>query len=257
VQKVGTALLALLTLLVVAGAGYVITHKDPVPDAGLVPSTASSSASSVTPSSAAASSDGRSSGAPSGAASSTTQRPLVVAFLGDDWTSGAGASSHAKRWTSLTAKSLHLDEHNFGSAGTGYATSGAGGSYRTRLGRLVAAHPDVVVVSGGRNDIVQSNGQQAATAAGTLFIDLHAALPSATLIALAPMWGDSAAPSKLATLAQAVRHAVQSASGRYLDLADPINGHASYMADASDPDDRGYAAIAAAVEPALRPLLPA
>jgi lysophospholipase L1-like esterase len=44
--------------------------------------------------------------------------------------------------------------------------------------------------------------------------------------------------------------------GTYLDIPDPIHGHPGFMADAADPNDRGYAAIAAALEPQLALLLP-
>jgi lysophospholipase L1-like esterase len=175
----------------------------------------------------------------------------VVAYLGDDWTAGRGASSRAKRWTTLLSKQLGVSERNFGAAGTGYAkSSGHAGSYRSRVAAVVAAHPDVVVVSGGRND-ARLAPAKVTVQARTLFETLHAKLPKAILIGLPPFWGDSATPVTLVPLAQAIKTAVMAAGGFYLDVPDPLFGHPKYMADAADPNDKGYAAIAAALKAKL------
>lgn len=182
-------------------------------------------------------------------------KPTVVAFLGDDWTAGTGASSNAKRFTTLVSRSLGFAERNLGADGTGYAkTASDAGDYSSRVKDVVAAHPDIVVVSGGRND--NTNSLDTVTSrAGALFDDLHRQLPHATLVALTPWWGDSDTPKQVTAIAQAVKHAVTSVGGSYLDIADPIHGHPGFMADAADPDDDGYAAIAAALEPKLKRLL--
>jgi lysophospholipase L1-like esterase len=190
--------------------------------------------------------------------SAPTEKPksLVVAFIGDDWTAGTGASSHKHRFTTVVSHDLHLTERNFGADGTGYAkATSSDGDYTERVADVVAAHPDVVVVSGGRND----NSNLLATVASrarSLFDDLHAKLPKATIVAVAPMWGDSDKPGEVVAIGQAVKSAVTAAGGKYLDIADPIHGHPGFMADAADPDDDGYAAIAAAVAPKLKALLP-
>ena len=69
------------------------------------------------------------------------------------------------------------------------------------------------------------------------------------------MWGDSDKPPEVVAVGQAVKSAVTAAGGKYLDIADPLHGHPGFMADAGDPDDDGYAAIAAALEPKLKALL--
>lgn len=245
----------LLAVVTIAAAGYVLAHHDKVPDAGqaLPVPTASTRVGVAAPSSSA---DSAASLAPNSAASSSgAHQRATVAFLGDDWTAGDGASQPSRRFTSLISRDLHLTERNFGVAGTGYAKSSEhGGRYASRLDAVVAAHPDVVIVSGGRNDMTNFPATTA-DAAKALFRQLHAKLPHATLIAIAPMWGDSDLPPELADLGDAVRAAVSSVGGHYLDIADPIHGHPSYMSDDADPDDAGYAAIARALEPALRALL--
>jgi lysophospholipase L1-like esterase len=181
---------------------------------------------------------------------------LVIAFLGDDWTTGLGATSKAKRFSTLVCDQLQAPERNFGVNGAGYAKAGTSGhDYRDQVSKIVAADPTVVVVSGGRNDY-SDDAATTAAAAHALFAMLHEQLPHAVLVAIAPFWGDSDLPREMDTLSTAVKKAVTDAGGTYLDIPDPIHGHPSYMADAADPNDKGYAAIAAALEPQLRALLP-
>lgn len=234
-QRVVRGVLVALAVVALAVAGYVLDHHDRVPHAGDLLALPSQSA-SVAQSAAA------------------RNRP-VVAFLGDDWTAGAGASKQAKRFTTLLSQQLGIDERNFGVAGAGYAKpSPAGGTYASRIRSVVAAHPQVVVVSGGRNDVTDL-ASTVDEAARQLFKTLHADLPHATLIAIAPMWGDSNLPPQLAALGKAVQAAVTRVGGTYLDVPDPIHGHPSYMADAADPNDRGYAEIATTLAPLIEPLL--
>jgi lysophospholipase L1-like esterase len=181
-------------------------------------------------------------------------KPPIVAFLGDDWTAGTGASTRKHRFTTLVSQELDVIERNFGADGTGYAkTTATDGDYAHRVDDVVATHPDVVVVSGGRND-AHNLLATVASRARTLFHLLHAALPHATLVAVAPMWGDSDKPAELRAIGQAVKQAVTAASGTYLDISDPIHDHPGFMANAADPDDDGYAAIATALKPELKPL---
>jgi lysophospholipase L1-like esterase len=181
----------------------------------------------------------------------------VIAFLGDDWTVGVGAGRRAERFSTLLCRQLPARERNFGVPGTGYAkTSDAGGAYQARVEAVVAAHPQVVVVSGGRNDR-SDYPATAADAARRLFATLHTRLPDAVLVAVAPFWGDSDLPPEMVALGRAVEQGVTAAGGTYLDVPDPIHGHPTLMADDADPNAKGYAAIAAALEPQLAPLLPA
>jgi lysophospholipase L1-like esterase len=252
VNRTGNTVLAVLAVLELSAAVYVVTHNDaPKQDvAGSVPAQQQQApvvSSSSTP--------------PLGVAATNTSRgpvagQLVVAFLGDDWTAGAGASRKGKRFTSLVASALGMDEQNFGIAGTGYAKASAtGGAYGTRLGAVVASDPQVVVVSGGRNDRSDA-AATVADAAQLIFAHLHTELPNAVLIAVAPFWGDSDLPPEMAALSSAVEQGVTDAGGSYLDLADPIHGHPDFMADDADPNDQGYAAIATALQPLLAPVLP-
>ena len=130
-----------------------------------------------------------------------------------------------------------------------------GGDYASQIAAVVAAKPALVVVSGGRNDVTDDLAFAAARAQH-LFQQLRPELPKATVVAVAPMWGDSPEPAALTKLAHTVRLAAKGAGASYLGLPDPILGHPGFMADAGHPDDRGYAAIATALRPRLAPFVP-
>lgn len=242
----------MLAVVVLGAAVYVVTQNNAPASTGGTPGSAAAQQSTATVPAAVTS-------APvSHGVDATSSGPAstVVAFLGDDWTTGAGASSDADRFTTLLAAQLHVVERNFGADGTGYAKSSAsGGPYASRIAAIVAADPQVVVVSGGRNDSTD-DAATAADHAQALFARLHAKLPDAVLIAIAPFWGDSDLPPEMTALGNAVKQGVTAVGGTYLDIPDPIHGHPGFMADAADPNDRGYAAIAAALEPQLALLLP-
>jgi lysophospholipase L1-like esterase len=193
-------------------------------------------------------------------ASGTQSRPSgpgpIVAFLGDDWTSGTGASNRSKRFTTLVSTALHLRERNLGVAGSGYGKQGrSAGDYFSRIADVVAAGPAVVVVSGGRNDIGESVGF-VRSHARRLFQVLRSRLPQTTVVALQPMWGASPPPPALRRVIHAVRKAASAAGVDYIGFPDPLRHHPELMADDAHPNDAGYAAIAAALEKHLTRYLP-
>lgn len=235
-------LVSLCAIAALAVAGYVVSHGQRIPDAGQIPSLPASitSVPSTTP---------------VAVTTTASDSPLVTAFLGDDWTLGTGASSKSKGFVPIVCKALNLVEHNFAADGTGYAkSSGSDGPYSSRLDAVVAAHPQVVIVSGGRNDVSDDPGT-ADDAAKALFKDLHQRLPDAKIIVIAPMWGDSGDPPELLAFAAKIKSAVLAVGGSYVVFRDPLYGHPSWMADAADPNDQGYAALASALVSRLGPLL--
>jgi lysophospholipase L1-like esterase len=254
VKRAADVALAALGVLVIIAAVYVSTHNGPSDTADAasvnthVPSNVAPPPSSGRPKVRSSASSG------TGSASAAADGEKVVAFLGDEWTAGAGSSAKASRFTSLLSARLHVTQRNFGAHGGGYGTSSD--RYESSVADIVAAHPDVVVVSGGRNDLSPAHDLIAtAEDVDRLFADLHTGLPNARLIAVAPFWGDSDLPQALVTLGREVKDAVTAAHGTYLDIEDPIHGHPGFMADDVDPNDKGHAASAAALETELEPLL--
>lgn len=255
--RTGTVLLAVLAVVEIGAAVYVVHDTHSSKSAAAPAPTLSTS--QPTHSSISIIDNGPGSGSPSLGIEGTSSSQLtgtLIAFLGDDWTAGAGATGKAQRFTTMVCAQLGAQEANFGADGTGYAKSGAdGGPFESRIDAVVAADPQVVIVSGGRNDYVDAPAT-AAEHARNLFATLHTKLPDAVLIAIKPFWGDSDLPPEMVSLAAAVKQGVTAAGGTYLDLPDPIRGHPSFMADLADPNNQGYAAIATALVPELQPLLP-
>jgi lysophospholipase L1-like esterase len=256
VRKVSLAFLLLITCAVAAGVVYLIEHDDPIKNAGTTPSDTFSAAPPTRPSSSLPATDLPRSGAPSSSATTSTPSATKITFLGDDYTAGVGANPQSRSWTQLVGKQLHAEVTVVGESGAGYAKkSGNGKTYSSLLDKVVASAPDLIVVSGGRNDVGDAPSTlHAATRA--LFANLHQRLPNARLLAIAPWWGDSPHPGSLKAVDQAVRSGVRAAGGKYLNKSDPLGGHPAFMKDAADPNNKGYRAIAASVASAIGAQLP-
>jgi lysophospholipase L1-like esterase len=184
----------------------------------------------------------------------------TVLFIGDSYSEGKGAGTVAKRFTTLTADAMGWREVNAAQGCTGYVAQCWLGhklhiSYEAVL-QTINIQPDIVIVSGGRNDKWTSN-----TSASIywFYACLHAKFPKAQLFATSPIWGSSRKPpAKLQLLQTAVRTAALGNGATYIDLGNPLLGHPEYMAkDAIHPNVSGHAAIANALIRSLANLVPA
>ena len=268
VNRVWTALLLLATVIVAGGVVYVLAHNDNVVNAGKTPGYSSTLSAPLSPGlgtttggSATSGSGSTSTSTSTSTGGSTSGSPIssstTVAFLGDNWTRGSGASSPAKAFPGLVAASLGVKDVVIAEDGSGYAkhgNDGNGKNYGDLAADVIAKKPDVIVVSGGRNDL-SDDVNTLKNAAQDLFSQFKTKLPGVRLVAVAPFWGDSAHPTDLSRVDSAVKDAVQAAGGTYLDIPDPIRDHADWMADAANPNDDGNKAIATALEAKLQPLL--
>ena len=181
----------------------------------------------------------------------------VVAFIGDSFTAGAGASSYATQWTSLVSRYYGWDQRNFGVGGSGYVTSGhdnGATNYLGRVAEVAAQEPSFVIVSGGLNDIATSTDDQFVAAVNQTYAALRQALPHATIVGITPFYDAQTPPDRLAAMAAEVRSAVQAVGGTYLDIGDPLlDQPQDISADGVHPNDSGYAALAQAIEAAYGP----
>lgn len=186
----------------------------------------------------------------------------TAAFIGDSYTAGAGADAPAKRWSTLVAGAEGWLEVNDARGGTGYlqtAEQGQGAcglavcpNYAQMISAVAKAKPDIVVVSGGRNDVVLEDGR-VHDAIDAFYPALRKALPKSTIYVVAPVWDYTAPPSELERIQSYVRSAAAKVGAAYLEIGEPLDGHADWtVADHVHPNDQGHAAIAAAVEKALR-----
>jgi lysophospholipase L1-like esterase len=90
-----------------------------------------------------------------------------VAFIGDSWTEGIGATA-LEGYAVVTAERLGWDAEVLGVGGSGYVARGRGSTFEQRVDRAVAFDPDVVVVQGSINERATDLGVLASAAERTL-----------------------------------------------------------------------------------------
>jgi lysophospholipase L1-like esterase len=185
--------------------------------------------------------------------------PTTVAFLGDSYTSGDGTTSVDTRWSTQLSSANDWTEVNAGVAETGYGTAGVTAEarpYTERVADIVAATPDIVVVSGGRFDYSGSSSASAVSAAITdTFADLRAGLPEAQIIAIGPLWDASDTPARLAEITAEVQTAVEAVDGTFIDAGQPLEGRPELIADDGiAPNDEGHTVLFETIRAALEPV---
>jgi lysophospholipase L1-like esterase len=182
-----------------------------------------------------------------------TDGPVVTykaAFIGDSYTIGAGASEMDKRWTTLVSERMGWKELNFGHGGTGYVNVPVkthSPNYLGVLDDVSAANPDVVVVSGGQNDMgafAQDSGAVSQAIADT-YAGLRQRLPNARIVAVGPSVPGDITASVIA-FDLAVQTAVQHVGAEYVSLLapTPVIQQDMVVADGAHVNDSGHEAIA-------------
>lgn len=187
--------------------------------------------------------------------------PLAV-FIGDSYAQGTGASSPAKRWTTVLSQEAGWSEQNLGRGGTGYVTTadvnGCGltycPNYQQMVQRAIDLDPDIVVVSGGQNDFGawQQDSSRVVAAIDQVYRGLRRALPRVTIYAVGPSTtGGVSGP--VVGMDAAVRAAAAREDAHYVSLIDPnVIEPSMVVADGGHVDDAGHQAIARRVLQAVR-----
>lgn len=166
------------------------------------------------------------------------RRPVAV-FLGDSYTVGVGTSLHGSGFPAMLGEMRGWEVVNLAISGTGYGT---GRAYADVIPDAVAAGPDIVVVSGGRNDEGHRSLEREVE---DFYAGLRAALPGARIIATSPLWDEPPAPEWLRELRVVVEREVTSVGGEYVDLGDLFLGRPDLIApDGLHPDEEGLRLIA-------------
>lgn len=183
----------------------------------------------------------------------TAQYRPIVAFFGDSYSAGTGATKPSNRWTSVVSADLGWRENNFALGGTGYiatsSTNGCGKDYCPTYIEVIQAlgsdsiKPDYVVISGGRND-GRSLPDQFPRIRET-YAAAQALWPDARVIVTSPLWDSTAAPGWLTEGVATTRAAADELGALFLDLGQPLGGRPDLItADGVHPNDDGYAAVA-------------
>lgn len=171
--------------------------------------------------------------------------PVPVAlFIGDSYSVGLGASTPTDRWTTLVAGQLGWTEENKALSSTGYTATRGGPAYPQVLTEPVSQVPDIVVISGGRNDIGVDLTRFRAAVESTL-VTAHSRWPQAKVVVTDPLWDSGPLPQALLTLSAIVSEVVGEQNATWLDLHQPLLGNPGLVAgDGVHPNDLGHAAIA-------------
>jgi lysophospholipase L1-like esterase len=181
---------------------------------------------------------------------------LRVAFLGDSYVFGEGVKRPVQaRWTSLLSDRFGWDEVNMGLGGTGYTTPGpedGATTYAQRVDEVKDARPDVVVVSGGRNDVL-AKPERIRTEAIALYRALRKLQGSPEVVVVAPLWDASPKSKRFLAVERAVLAAVRKVGVELVSFPrQPLAGKPQLMSsDKLHPTAAGYAVIARAL---ARPL---
>lgn len=170
----------------------------------------------------------------------------VVAFYGDSYTLGTGATDAANRWSTVICRENGWREVNPSVNGLGFVNN------RTPdvnlVQQVIDADPDIVFVTMGLNDnfSYDSRADDIHAAIDRDIDALHGALPDARLIVVEPFWYTDDRPASLGVISGWVEDAAKRADADYIPGASRwIEGHPEWMAgDGLHPNDQGYAEMA-------------
>ncbi|MDO9398583.1 MAG: SGNH/GDSL hydrolase family protein [Herbiconiux sp.] len=176
----------------------------------------------------------------------------VVAFYGDSYTLGTGASDPALRWSTVICAERGWTEVNPSTNGLGFVNNRASlpPAYPAddEVSEVIAADPDIVFVTMGLNDNF-SMPRQADAIQDAIRTDLETLrdrLPEARILVVEPFWYTDARPDSVQTIIDWVRAGADAIGADWIpDASHWIEGHPEWMAaDGLHPNDEGYAAMA-------------
>ena len=197
-----------------------------------------------------------------------------VAWAGDSYAGGAGATSILTNHANLTCRTLGWkDVYNAGVGGTGYLTDGGGAAGKTKLltrlqHDVYDYSPDIVVVQLGFNDTYFTMTPSAVTTeALACYTDIKTNLPNSTLIVVGHLAMAPASAAQIA-MAAAIDSAVTQAGSKvdlYIKAIGATGGDwidnsaqiATYRAgDGIHPTQDGHILLAQRITGAIRAALP-
>lgn len=189
----------------------------------------------------------------------------TVAFYGDSYTRGTGASAPDKRWSTIISAERGWTEINRSENGLGFVNRRAsmGAGLDDIPAQIIEDRPDIVFVTMGLNDNFSYDraGDEIRAAIDRDLDRLRAGLPGARIIVVEPFWYTDERPESVEVIIGWVRDAADrigadhiAGASRWLDghYADSTD---SWMAaDGLHPDDTGYAHLAERMDAELRAL---
>ena len=192
-----------------------------------------------------------------GAPKDVTVEPPVVAFIGDSWTEGIGATA-LRGFADLVADQLGWDHYALGVGGSGYEARGRGSTFDDRVARAVSTDPDVIVVQGSINDRSATPDELERAALTTLGHLRSAADPGTAILVLGASYTPGLDPSVIDGINDAIGAAAERTDVRFVDPAaenwnDP--SRPVIWADDAHPNDIGHQVLADRLAPVLESLI--
>ncbi|MDP3209782.1 MAG: SGNH/GDSL hydrolase family protein [Rhodoglobus sp.] len=180
---------------------------------------------------------------------------IRVAFYGDSYTLGTGASEQSLRWSTSICSERDWSEFNPSVNGLGFVNNRSTYGEGDLPDLIIADDPDIVFITMGLNDNFSF-----ARAADEIeeqisedFARLKTGLPDARFVVVEPFWYTDERPASVATIIGWVRDAAADIGADYIAGASHwIEGHPEFMAtDGLHPNDAGYAHMAVLMEAEL------
>ena len=181
-----------------------------------------------------------------------------VAFYGDSYTVGTGASAPEKRWSTIISAERGWHEFNPSVNGLGFINNRRVFGDGDVPSQVIADDPDIVIVTLGLNDNFSYDGA-ADHIHAQITDDLHriaTALPSAHIIVVEPFWYTDERPASVDVIDGWVHAAAVEIGADWIPGASHwMDGHPEWRAaDGLHPNDAGYAHIADQMDDALHGL---
>jgi lysophospholipase L1-like esterase len=185
-----------------------------------------------------------------------------VAFYGDSYTLGVGASSAANRWSTIICAERGWREFNPSINGLGFVRNRRNFGDGDLPSQIIASNPDIVFVTMGLNDNFgfATDADRIRIQISTDLEYLRLALPMARFIVVEPFWYTDDRPDSLSVITGWIKAAAGFIDADYVVGASHwLEHHPEWMAeDGLHPNDHGYAHMAEQMDAALAALrLPA
>ncbi|MGY6498833.1 MAG: SGNH/GDSL hydrolase family protein [Microcella sp.] len=185
----------------------------------------------------------------------------IVAFYGDSYTLGTGATSDLARWATIISADRGWRELNPSVNGLGFINN------RTVFGEgdlpsiIIDASPEIVIVTMGLNDnfAYKRRPDDRDRIREQIGIDLERlrdGLPGARIIVVEPFWYTDERPDSVETIIGWVREGAEQIDAEFIAGASRwIEGRPELMAaDGLHPNDDGYAVMAERMDAELAEL---
>ncbi|KGJ80067.1 G-D-S-L family lipolytic protein [Cryobacterium roopkundense] len=182
----------------------------------------------------------------------------TVAFYGDSYTLGTGASDPSLRWSTTVSVERGWNEVNPSVNGLGFVNNRQGAPGTGVVQQVIDSKPDIVFVTMGLNDnfSMPARSAEIKSAITEDFTTLKAELPQARFIVVEPFWYTDDRPESVDTIIGWVKDAAAVIDADYIPGASNwIEGHPEWMAsDGLHPNDAGYRALAERMDTELATL---